>query len=170
MLAGLAAAALTAQPARAQPSVEYAVKAAYLARFAPFIAWPDSAFAGPAAPLTVCVLGRDPFGAELDRAMAGQKDGEHPLAVRRLTAPESGCHILFTADAALARQAAEDMKSRPVVTVTDSGLQAHGIISFVLEANHVRFDIDKAAADAVGLSISSKLLGLARKVRQGDRR
>ena len=164
-------AALAAPATQAQPSLEYAVKAAYLAKFAPFIDWPDSGFAGPAAPLTICILGPDPFGGELDKATAGQKDGDHPLAVRRMPAldPATVCQLLFIGDAALAERTLADMKARPVVTVTDSGLHAHGVISFVVIDNHVRFDIDKAAADNVGLNISSKLLSLAHAVRRGAR-
>lgn len=165
------AAALAAPVAQAQPSLEYAVKAAYLAKFAPFIDWPEGAFAAPNAPLTICILGPDPFGGELDKALAGQKDGDHPLALRRMPAPESAsaCHILFIDDAAQAEQALQDMKTRPVLTVTDSRLRAHGVISFVVIDNHVRFDIDKEAADNVGLSISSKLLSLAHAVHRGPR-
>jgi hypothetical protein len=153
---------------QAQSSVEYAVKAAYLAKFAPFIEWPQSAFAGPTAPLNICILGSDPFGADLDKALAGQKDGEHPLTVRRMTAPDAvvGCQILYTRDEERAEMTLTDLKTQPVLTVTDSGMRAHGIISFVVIQNHVRFDIDNAAAEAAGLSISSKLLGLAHAVRQ----
>jgi hypothetical protein len=61
-------------------------------------------------------------------------------------------------------------KDRPVVTVTDSGISAHGIINFVVVDNHVRFDIDEAAADAIGIKISSKLLELAHAVKIGPRR
>ena len=153
---------------QAQPSLEYAVKAAYLAKFAPFIEWPQNAFTGPTAALTICILGPDPFGADLDKAVAGQRDGEHPLAVRRMTAMDPGadCQILFSKDDALAEQALAQMKTRPVVTVTDSGLHAHGVISFVVIDNHVRFDIDDAAADSVDIDISSKLLSLAHSVHQ----
>jgi hypothetical protein len=162
------AALLGAGASQAQPSVEYAVKAAYLAKFAPFIEWPEGAFAGPAAPLTICILGPDPFGGDLDKAIAGQKDGDHPIVARRLPAPDPaiGCHILFSKDQPLAEQALAEMKTRPVVTVTDSGLRAHGVISFLVIDNHVRFDIDDAAADSVDINISSKLLGLAHAVRQ----
>lgn len=153
--------------ARAQSSLEYTVKAAYLAKFAPFIDWPADAFAGPNAPLNICVLGSDPFGADLEKATAGQKDGDHPLAVRRMETllPEAICQILFIHDATLADEALDALRTRPVMTVTDSGLRAHGIISFVVIDNHVRFDIDDDAARRVGLSISSKLLTLAHAVR-----
>jgi hypothetical protein len=51
------------------------------------------------------------------------------------------------------------------VTVIDSGLKARGVISFVIQDNHVRFDIDDALAADGGLTISSKLLGLAHAVK-----
>ena len=154
-------------PATAQPSLEYQVKAAYLSKLAPFIDWPDGAFATPSAPLVICVVGRDPLGAAIDRAIDGQKDRDHPLTVRRLAAPDAGCHILFAADRAIADQAIEQLRDRPVVTVTDSGQR--GMIGFVVVDNHVRFDIDARAAERAGLRFSSKLLSLARNVRRGPR-
>ena len=49
-----------AQPAAADASLEYAVKAAYLTKFIPFITWPDGALPSPTAPVTICVAGDDP--------------------------------------------------------------------------------------------------------------
>ena len=163
--------ALAALPAAAQPSLEYQVKAAYLSKLSPFIDWPANAFAAPNAPLVICVVGNDPFGAALDRAVEGVRDRDHPLQVRRLPAPdaEATCHILFTTDPTMADQAMEQMRGKPVVTVTDSGQPARGMISFVIAANHVRFDIDAAAAENVGVRFSSKLLALARSVRRSAR-
>jgi hypothetical protein len=163
-IAGLPALLL---PAAAQPSLEYQVKAAYLAKLPPFIDWPADAFVSPTAPLIICIVGRDPMGAAIDRAVDGQKDRDHPLTVRRLPAPDPGCHILYAADAAIVDQAIEQLRDRPVVTVTNSG--ARGMIGFVIANNHVRFDIDAAAAERVGLRFSSKLLNLARNVRRGPR-
>ncbi len=48
------------------PPLERAVKAAYLAKFAPFVVWPEAAFAAPKAPLVLCVQGDDPFDGMLD--------------------------------------------------------------------------------------------------------
>jgi hypothetical protein len=150
----------------ADGSLEYAVKAAYLVKFIPFIQWPDSAL--PAgAPFNICLLGPDPFGANLDRAAAGQKVGDHPLTVRRMAAPDPAiaCEMLFvdTPDPSEGIAAAQ---GKPVVTVTDSDMHVHGIISFVVSDNHVRFDIDDDAAQAAGIVISSKLLDLARNVKR----
>jgi hypothetical protein len=165
------AAMTAAWPAAADPSLEYAVKAAYLPKFIPFITWPDGTFASPTAPVTICVLGGDPFGGKLEQTAQASRAGEHPIAVRRLGGPDAtaSCQLLFLGagtDAAVAAGILDAMRGRPVVTVTDSGLKLHGVISFVIEANHVRFDIDDAAAAQGGLTISSKLLGLAHAVKQ----
>jgi len=172
LLAGACLATLLHEPAGAQTSLEYAVKAAYLVKFAPFITWPDGAFASSSAPLTICVEGADPFGGSLERAAQGQRDGDHPLAVRRIGAsdPATSCQILFAGGAPdnVAAQI-ERRKAQPVLTVTDSGVARGGIVSFVVIGDHVRFDIDEARANAVGIQINSKLLGLAHIVKKNGR-
>jgi hypothetical protein len=159
----------TPSAALADDNLEYAVKAAYLTKFIPFIGWPDTALAAQPG-FTICVVGPDPFGAALDRAVAGQKIGDRPLVVRRMAAPDpdASCPILFlgAGDAATASDTLAALKDKPVVTVTDSTLAAHGIISFVLADNHVRFDIDDAAAAHSGITVSSKLLELAHAVKR----
>lgn len=152
--------------AQASPSLEYAVKAAYLTKFIPFIHWPDTAFASATSPVTICVLGDDPFGGKLEQAAAGAKAGERAVTVRRVAAPDASCQLMFLSDSATANSVAEALRGKPVVTVTDSGQPERGVISFVMADNHVRFDIDDATAAQGGLSISSKLLGLAHAVKQ----
>ncbi len=153
-------------PASAQSeTLEYAVKAAYLYKFTPFIDWPASAFTGPASPFNVCTLGGDPFGSNLDR-LAGHLVGDHPIKVRRLQGPEdaSECHILYIADnrAHSAEAALSKLRGEPVLTVTDQGLGVTGqIVQFVVKGGHVRFTIDSAAAAANHVAISAKLLSLA---------
>jgi len=146
----------------AQSNLELAVKAAYLAKFVPFIDWPDGVFANAGSPVNICVLGGDPFGAVLDRA-AGAGNGGRPLAVRRLVSPElaGSCQILYLAGGA---SLPVGLKERPVVTVTEAG--GGGMIDFVIDRNHVRFDIDDDAAAHSGLRISSKLLSLAHSVKR----
>jgi len=151
----------------AQEALEYAVKAAYLVKIAPFIEWPDGAFASPTAPLNVCVLSPDPFGPILDRAAAGQQDNGHPIDVRRVQAPDPSCQILYwRAPTDQEPSFVQALKGKPVVTVTDGAPQDRaGIVNFVIENNHVRFEINAGAANAAGLRISSKLLQLATAVR-----
>ena len=129
-----------------------------------------AAFAGAGAPFTICALGEDRFAGKLDQAATGLRAGDHAVEVRHLAASDSsaGCQLIFLpagGDPASIREILDAMRGKPIVTVTDSGLSAHGVISFVIENNHVRFDIDDALAAEDGLAISSKLLGLAHAVR-----
>jgi hypothetical protein len=157
-------------PGRADTSLEYAVKAAYLPKFIPFITWPDGTFGSPAAPVNICVLGRDPFNGRLDREAGSIKVGERSVAVRHVAELDqtASCQLLFLSsgsDTGSVEAALDATRGKPVVTVTDSGLKAHGVISFVIDTNHVRFDIDNVEAVQNGLTISSQLLGLAHSVR-----
>lgn len=173
MGARLAAAALLglmiATGAQAGTLPDEAVKAAYLPKFIPFITWPDAAFTMPDAPVTICVVGADPFGGKLEQDASEIKSGDRAVAVRYLsTVDESAsCQLVFLAKAgeAMAEETLDALKGKPVVTVTDAGLKAHGMISFVSSDNGVRFDIDDAAAAQGGVVISSKLLNLARAVK-----
>ena len=156
-------------PAVAQTSLEIAVKATDLYKFAAFVDWPPSAFAGPTDPAVLCVAGDDPFGQVLDQAVRGQKIGGRPIVVMRLDHLERGapCHILFAASSRRqsSAEALDRVRGQPVLTVTDEAGDpaARGMIDFVLKEGHVRFRIDPRAAERNGLTISSKLLSLAVK-------
>ena len=65
------------------PRSEYEVKAAYLLNFARYAEWPTAAAADSGADLVICVLGHDPFGAVLDRTVAGRRVLGHPVRVMR---------------------------------------------------------------------------------------
>jgi hypothetical protein len=163
----LLACALAAGAADADGSIEYAVKGAYLYKMLPFVEWPATVFPAPNSPVTICIVGHDPFGAALDKAVADQHVGAHPIAVHRNAAPgDTTCQAVFISFAGdgTGVQALQAFDGRPVLTVTDSGGPAQGIVSFVIDRNHVRFDINDAEAGRDGLTISSKLLSLARKV------
>jgi uncharacterized protein DUF4154 len=169
VLSGLLALALTLyapQPAQAGDSLATAVKAAYLYKFAPFVQWPPGAAAG--APFTVCVIGDDPFGSVLDRAVSGQKVEDRPIVVRRLAAAthDSPCQIAFLGGSKgqSVRDALSVLHAAPVLTVTDGG-GAPGVIDFAQVQGRIRFRVDDQTAAEDGLRISSKLLSLAVTVR-----
>lgn len=161
----LAAACPPAADAR-QASLEYPVKAAFLYKFASYVDWPAGAFPDAAAPLVVCVIGRDPFGPLLDRTVRGQTVGVRRIVVRRLAAAgrDSPCHIAYLGGSSSqsVAEAARALAEVPVLTVADGPpFEASVVISFVVQANRVRFGVDPRAAEEKGLAISSKLLNLA---------
>jgi len=144
--------------------LEYAVKASYLYKFAPFVQWPSKAFSSADDPFTICLIGKDPFGHMLDDVVHGQRVGGRAISVRRIEGikPGTTCHILFAGAGEAADEALQAVAGQPVLTVTD---RSHGVtggmIQFVMTAGRVRFMIDQGAAQESGIEISSKLLGLA---------
>jgi hypothetical protein len=156
----------TTAPAHAQAGLEYSVKAQYLVRFAAFVEWPPQAFVGPAAPVSICVVGRDPFGAALPRAAASQSAHGRPLTVATRTRAQGvgGCHIVYVG--AGGEPALAGAPVQPTLWVTDAAVGSRrGVIHFELDQNRVRFHVNQGAANAQRLTISSRLLNLASSVR-----
>jgi len=153
--------------------VEYAVKAAYLYKFAGYVEWPASAFRGADEPLVIGVVGADKLATELKQQLVGLSVNGHPLVVEPLKPGDvtSGAQILF-----IGRQENADLKrllgavqSRPVLTVTEAAgaLGDGSVINFVLADNKVRFEISLVGAQRNGLKVSSRLLGVALQVQNG---
>ncbi len=151
---------------------EFSVKAAYLYKFGGFVEWPETVFASAASPTKLCLLGDDPFGQILDKVVDGQRIADHPVVVERLKAvmPKSGCQILYISDRDDHKISAalEAVRGENVLTITDGARtpQTTGIINFVIAENRVRFEIDDQAASVNGVTISSKLLDLARSAKR----
>jgi len=149
---------------------EYQVKAAFVFNFVQFVDWPAAAFAAAESPLIIGVIGEDPFGPVLDATVKGEKINGRSLAVKRLAANDdpAACHVLFVSRSEQDRVGSllERLKGAPVLTVSeqDGFARRGGVINFITLENKVRFEINPSAARRAGLSISSKLLNLARNV------
>ena len=161
--------------AQTKAPTEYQVKAAFLYNFAKFVDWPPSAFTDPKQPLDICVYGRDPFGSALEDALLGKTIGERRVGLGRAMQFQelAGCHVVFVSSSAheSAADLANRLKGRPVLLVGESdGFAASGgTVQFTIEDNRVHFIINPDAADRAGLKISSKLLALAKIVRDPNR-
>lgn len=172
-VAPLAACLLLAAPAEAQPSepIEAQLKAVFLFNFAKYVNWraPAPAGRGPAE-LRVCTTADDEFFAMVRSALEGEDiDGRRLVAVALdgLDAART-CQILYVGDASTAdaKDWFDAVKGVDVLTVGDGTLADEPVISFVRDQNRLRFDVNRAAASKHDLSISAKLLRLARRVKQ----
>lgn len=150
-------------------TLEYAVKANYLYKFAPFVEWPVEVFATSTSPFNICIAGNDPFGALLNDAVSGQRINDHPIAIRRIgvALDDFDCHVLYAGSSPQTSKMLERFKNKPVLTVTDASQGVGGgIIQFVMTQGRIRFNIDLAAAAQSGLIMSSKLISLAVSIRR----
>jgi len=150
----------------AQGTSEYEVKAAFLYNFAKFVEWP----APPSSGFALCVVGDDPFGDRLEKMVGGKTLNGLPIDVRRLRIGENPrrCQVAFIGAADHeSRAVLETLRGANVLTVGDSPNFARdgGIINFILKDNKVYFEINVDAAEQAHLKISSKLLNLAKIIR-----
>ena len=161
-------------PGQTPLSGEKAIKAAFLYNFTKFVEWPQTAFSDASAPFRVCVFVDAGFRRDVEEMLKGETIAGRTL---RVVTPEAneikGCHLAYfgSGDADRSAQVLSAMRGVPVLTVGEGSrfLQQGGVISFVLEDNRVRFDVNKQAVDRAGLTVSSKLLRVARNVEDGMR-
>jgi hypothetical protein len=164
-------ACLSTADAQALAVDEYQVKAAFLYNFAKFVEWPAEAFKNAQDPITICVLGRDPFAGALDKAVSGKLVDGRPFVVRLQpdAVPVAGCQMAFVSASERKFHAiVSDLKMRGTLTVgeIEGFAEDGGMINFRLEEGRVRIDINPGAAQQQHLRISSKLLSLARIVKK----
>jgi len=165
----VAALSLGLQADSAEPPAlnEYQVKAVFLLNFAKFVEWPQQAFHDAMDPVTICVLGNNPFGSLLDETVQGQSISGHPVRTRVISdSRQAGqCQVVFITGAERRRIRAclDDLKGSSILTVGESEdfLSLGGIANFTLSDQRVHFEIAAETAVQRKLQISSKLLSLA---------
>lgn len=169
---GLSCGILSVQTAWGAPTPTQ-VEAVFLFNFSQFVEWPPNSFRNDHAPLVIGVLGADPFGATLDEVVRDEIVKGHALVVQRFRRVEdvADCQILFVSRSEHDRlqQILRGLQGRSILTVSDLDefARAGGMIRFVMMENRVRLRINVEAAQAAGLTISSKLLQSARIVGEG---
>jgi hypothetical protein len=145
-----------------------AVKAAFLHRFASYVAWPADAIGEGA--FVIAVAGGNDVALHLEELLPQMTLQGRPAEVRRVSRGTdlNGVHILFVGRDMLVR--ARDLRAaamaRPILVVTDGddGLDDGAVVNFVESANRVRFEISLTAAERAGLRIDSALLSVAARV------
>lgn len=173
LLAGFLIGVSRGQAQQPKPTV-YDVKAAYLYNFGKFVEWPAKVTSGNNESFTICVLGKDPFGASLDATIAGEAiDGKSVLA-KRISKPQEAlnCRVLFisSSEDAQLKDILATLERTSVLTVSDMSqfTRRGGMIQFVDEANRVRFEVNLTVAERAGLTLSSQLLKVAISVRRNS--
>lgn len=167
MLASILAVARTASAAApSYPADE--IEAAFLYRFAGFVAWPPGALKAPV--FTVAVLGDDAVARDLARMLPHGELKGRQVRIRRITGIDElgDARILFIGpcDPSILRRRLARIAGHPVLVVTrqPGGLDEGAMINFLLIRRHVRFEISLPAARRGGLDISAELLSVATRI------
>jgi hypothetical protein len=151
----------------ANQPIEAQVKAVFLYNFAKYVDWP-SASQGSSATIRLCVPANPPFLAVVREAVRDETVNGRPLTAVGVDGLDSAreCDILYVGDASTADATAwiNAVRGRQTLTVGEGRLVDGLVIAFVRDQDRLRFDINRATAAKQQLSISSRLLGLARRV------
>lgn len=168
-------------------SREYQIKAAFLYNFIKFVDWPKEKATDPNAPLTIGIIGKDPFQDAFepvgDKDTKGRKvlikrfkpweelkksgEKDKSLLDREIEALRK-CHLLFicSSEEKNLKEIINLVKDHSILTVGEMNgfLESGGIINFVMEEQKVRFEINVTNAKRAKLQIRSQLLRLAKRV------
>ena len=146
---------------------EYQIKAAFLYNFTKFVEWPPRHFADDHQPIVIVVLGRNPFGGELEAVVRGRQVNGRDLVVKTLASATAGttADLVFVAAGEEWRLegVVEVLRAGGMLTVGESARfkELGGVITLTLEGDKIRFEIDATAAERGGLKLSAQLLKLA---------
>jgi hypothetical protein len=158
-----------AEAEREAPPEVY-LKSAFLYKFTHFADWPSETFGKAGDPFAMCVLGRDELTDVLEHAVDGRTARNRPLVVKRIKSVDEtqGCHLLFIGWSKLEKieQTLGALGRQPTLTVGDvkGFARRGGMINLTKEGKKLRFEINRRAAERVGIHLSSQLLKLANLV------
>lgn len=163
--------ALAAQGGTPTEYREYQVKAVWMLNFTRFVDWPTNAFAAKDAPCVIGVLGKDPFGSELEAAFDGKTIRGRRFELQRVQreSDTARCHMLFipAGERRAWRELQPGLTKSPLLTIgeADGSLEQGGIINFVINDGSIAFEIDLRNAQKAGLKFDANLLKIAAKVK-----
>jgi len=176
------------------PSKEYQVKAAFIYNFIKFVDWPEASIAKSdkedaesKEPITIGIIGQNPFGSAFD-AITKKKIQDRRVVIKyfdgfdnnSVSYKEGGktkyryknadalkaWQVLFInpSESKYYEEIIDIVKDNSVLTIgeTRDFLEAGGIIKFVVEQKKVKFAINLIASRNANLDIRSKLLRLAK--------
>lgn len=144
--------------------------AAFIFSFVKFTTWPDEALRDGSA-IVICVIGNDQIADALVQLTYNKAVEGHPIGIRRteLDRPLADCHVVFGAslDKTSAQALVRASARHPILTVSDfeDFARLGGVANFFIDGGRMRFAVNPDAADRTRLRISSRLLTLAKLVR-----
>ena len=157
----------TARDASASQQPEADLKAELIERFTRFVEWealPDV--------MTICVVGDTPITAQLQKVARRQKIKDRPARVLTIGAESvDRCQVVLVAgdEPEQLHAVLDRTDGRPILSIAEApGAAAAGaIINLVIVDQHIKFEINTAAAKRGRLTLRSKLLKLARIIGGG---
>ena len=170
LLAVASAAGATDLPGLQDPGKkmpEYELKAGFLYNFAKYVEWPAEAFEKPDTPITIGIVGADPFGPSLEKTLKDRTAQDRKFSILRFPDAASirRCHLLFIPRTEKSRLAdiLKRIEGWPTLTVGEEEgfAKAGAAVNILIEKDKPRLEVNPDAAERVKLTIQARLLKLA---------
>jgi hypothetical protein len=150
---------------------EYELKAGFLYNFGKYVEWPADAFEAKETPISIGVVGTDPFGPALEKTLKDREAQDRKFTILRFR--DAGeikrCHILFVPKTEKPRFPAilKAVEAWPTLTVgeTEGFAETGGAVNILIEKERPRLEINPDAAERAKLTIQARLLKLATLVK-----
>lgn len=171
-MGGAAGSARVERPASEEKSREYELKAAVLYNIIKYVDWPKEVMGSSTDPITVLVIGENPFGATLENVLQKREAHGHRIVVRysKGLPKKLNAQVVFMKGLSKAeRGKLKDLcaASSAMLIGDREGLAKEGAcLGFYLKDRRVRFEINVDALKRARLSASSELLKLARIIKE----
>ncbi len=150
-------------------STEYLLKAGFMEKFTRFIEWPgDSLEHDDQKPFIILVLGKNPFGNELERFFSNVKIKNRKVVVlyEKILNINRFYHMIYIGENNASRldEIIGYAIDKPIITVSDmKGFGAKGVMfNFFFENNKIRFEMNQSTVIRSGLKVSHLLLNAAK--------
>ena len=159
---------------QSEQTVQYPLKLAFIYNVTKFVEWPPEAFSSPSAPVVICIAGRDPFPADAERELRSRTSGGRPIDIRKITITDDlgNCQVVFISDAEEKNAAGILTRAENTSALTigenEGFAQRGGVVNLVSRHANIHFEINTGAAERKRLTLSSRLLALAKIVQTGQ--
>jgi len=163
---------LTVGMARAEESLEYKIKAAYLYNFTKFITWP----ALQGTTFNICLVGGDPFQDLLD-SLEAKTVQDKPIRIFRYDNIKQvkNCQLVYLDNTDIRINEAipnallvANLSNSLTVSSQPFFAESGGMIGFALEQEKVKLHINLKVLKQSGLGISAKLIEVSTVVGEDE--
>ncbi len=148
---------------------ENELKVAFLYNFALYSGWPKGSVQENAQQMTICTLVSDNLGDVL-KQLENRRIRNKPLAIHRGVALKDAheCHLLYVpkTEQAQMQKILVELEEHSVLIVSDFevNMPPRAAINMMLDKNKLVFEVDMRMANQAKITMSSKLLNLAKQV------
>lgn len=150
---------------------EAVVKSLLIEKISLFVRWPEqSGINDKSQPFIIGVIGENPLTSVIGKVYAQKKIKNKNVEIRQISRLNqiAGCHVLYISASLekILSQILNVTKDMPVLTVGDTlGFAEQGVlVNFYVFQNRLHFEINEPAFRRTPLSVSTRLLEIAKIV------